>query len=123
MIVVFITFRDHPSPHHGLKTANLRRIFHFPCSHVIFKLTERLHSHSYTLKICKIFCPLKVSTHMVSTQKQPIKIFVIDLASQPFLGRHLYITTFFILAILHRAAPFFTARLFLSGLISHLFVN
>ena len=42
-----------------------------------------------------------------------IKIFATDLPSQSFLGRHLYFTAFFILAILHRAAPFFTAWLFL----------
>jgi len=39
-----------------------------------------------------------------------IKIFVTDLPLQPFLGCHLYFTTFFIQAILHRATPFFTAR-------------
>ena len=38
-----------------------------------------------------------------------VKIFANDLPSQPFLGRHLYCTTLFMLAILHRAAPFFTA--------------
>jgi len=35
-----------------------------------------------------------------------IKIFVTDLPSQLFLGRLMYFTTFFIPAILHRAAPF-----------------
>ena len=35
--------------------------------------------------------------------------------SQPFLGRHLYFTTYFILAILHRATPFFKAWLFMRG--------
>ena len=33
--------------------------------------------------------------------------FVTYLPSQPFIGRHLYFTTFFMLAILHRATPFF----------------
>ena len=50
-----------------------------------------------------------------------IKILVTDLPSQPFLGHHLCFTTFFIIAILHRAAPFFTAWLFLSGY--HIFYN
>ena len=39
-----------------------------------------------------------------------IKIFVTDLPSQPFLGCHpVFYNFFFILAILHRAAPFPTA--------------
>ena len=47
-----------------------------------------------------------------------IKIFVTDLPSQPFLGHHLYFTTFFTLAILHSATFFFTAWLLLSEYIS-----
>ena len=43
-----------------------------------------------------------------------LKFLSLTLPSQPFLGPHLYFTTFFILAILHTAAPFFTAWLFLS---------
>ena len=43
-----------------------------------------------------------------------LNFFVIDLPSQPFLGRHLYFTTFSTPAILHRVTPFFTALLFLS---------
>ena len=37
---------------------------------------------------------------------------LIDLPSQPFLGRHLYFTTFFILVILHWTTPFFSLAVF-----------
>ena len=62
-----------------------------------------------------ILCRFLVKLGWGNTDSPIIKIFVSDLPSQPFLGRHLYFTTFFILAILHRATPFFTAWLFLSG--------
>ena len=63
---------------------------------------------------CLIPASLEISTKF--TWIVVIKLFAINLhmPSQLFLGRPFDFTTFFTLAILNRAAPFFTARLFLS---------
>ena len=54
------------------------------------------------------YCGIPASLEIIIkfTWIAAMKIFVTDLSSQPFLGHHLYFTTFFALAILHRAAPF-----------------